>query len=136
MQQEHATDISVRTMRLLLMVKDKGDIGKSFKMFASKAQTSNSTFYTELETDTVPDKRSDLEELAGYRVVERREQERYDGHLFPKIPSFGGFSRFRSFVMSAGNSTEHIEIEGNGENSLEVPYVRVSHSVLEYRSSR
>lgn len=142
MQQNRSIDCSLWTTRS----KDRGDFNKTFKMFTPKTQTSNSTFYTELESDEVEeDKKSDLNELKECvdkesnqpeTIAQNQKQEEYDGHSFHKIASFGSFSRFRSFVMSAGSSAERIVIEENEENSMQVPFVRVSHSMLEYRNSR
>ncbi|XP_017796436.1 PREDICTED: FYVE, RhoGEF and PH domain-containing protein 4-like [Habropoda laboriosa] len=150
MHQDQPIDVSFWITRPFFRSKDKIDLGRTLKMFASKARTSNSTFYMELETDEVTDdKESDLNESKEYRdkdfmdipssrsdaTVEDEKVGDYDGHSFSKIPSFGGFSRFRPFVVSAAScSTEHVNTEEGNEE--DVPFVRVSHSVLEYRSSR
>lgn len=143
MQEDRSIDVPHRTTRPFLRSKDKSDFSKAFKMFASKTQTSNSTFYTELEPNEPMDKAVDLNELKECQdssnsnvIVEEKKQEDYEGHSFHKIASFGGFPRFRSFVMSAGSSRDHVDLEENEDSSLEIPFVRVSHSVLEYRSSR
>ncbi|XP_033192567.1 FYVE, RhoGEF and PH domain-containing protein 4 [Bombus vancouverensis nearcticus] len=145
MQQDQSIDFSLWTTRPFLKSKDKSDFGGTLKMFASKKQMSNSTFYAELEPDEVMDTKSDLNESKKCQdedsshsnmIAQDKKQEDYDGHSFHKIASFRGFPRFRSFVMSAGSSMEHIDIEESEENSMQVPFVRVSHSMLEYRNSR
>ncbi|XP_050479902.1 FYVE, RhoGEF and PH domain-containing protein 4-like [Bombus huntii] len=145
MQQDQSIDFSLWTTRPFLKSKDKSNFGGTLKMFASKKQMSNSTFYAELEPDEVMDTKSDLNESKKCQdedsshsnmIAQDKKQEDYDGHSFHKIASFRGFPRFRSFVMSAGSSMEHIDIEESEENSMQVPFVRVSHSMLEYRNSR
>ncbi|XP_068971844.1 FYVE, RhoGEF and PH domain-containing protein 4-like [Bombus flavifrons] len=145
MQQDQSIDFSLWTTRPFLKSKDKSDFGGTLKMFASKKQMSNSTFYAELEPDEVMDTKSDLNESKKCQdedsshsnmIAQDKKQEDYDGHSFHKIASFRGFPRFRSFVMSAGSSMEHIDNEESEENSMQVPFVRVSHSMLEYRNSR
>ncbi|XP_033358226.1 FYVE, RhoGEF and PH domain-containing protein 4-like [Bombus vosnesenskii] len=145
MQQDQSIDFSLWTTRPFLKSKDKSNFGRTLKMFASKKQMSNSTFYAELEPDEVMDTKSDLNESRKCQdedsshsnmIAQDKKQEDYDGHSFHKIASFRGFPRFRSFVMSAGSSMEHIDIEESEENSMQVPFVRVSHSMLEYRNSR
>ncbi|KAK1117963.1 hypothetical protein K0M31_015626 [Melipona bicolor] len=143
MQQDRSIDFSLWTTRS----KDRGDCNKTLKMFAPKTQTSNSTFYAELESDQIVDRKSDLnesrEECASEEsnrpetIAQDRKREEYDGRSFHKIASFASFSRFRSFVMSAGSSAEEsIVIEESEENSMQVPFVRVSRGMLEYRNSR
>ncbi|XP_071863000.1 FYVE, RhoGEF and PH domain-containing protein 4 [Bombus fervidus] len=145
MQQDQSIDFSLWTTRSFLKSKDKSDFSGTLKMFASKKQMSNSTFYAELEPDEVMDTKSGLNESKKCQdedsshsnmIAQDKKQEDYDGHSFHKIASFRGFPRFRSFVMSAGSSMEHIDIEESEENSMQVPFVRVSHSMLEYRNSR
>lgn len=149
MQQDQSVDVSFWITKPFSKFNDRTDLSKRIKMFTSKTQTSNSTFYTELETD-VANKESGINELTEQQdeacidipsncsdtIAGDKKQGNYNGHSFSKIASFGGFSRFRPFVMSAENSTERVDIEENEENSLEVSFVRVSHGVLEYRSSR
>ncbi|CAD1477812.1 unnamed protein product, partial [Heterotrigona itama] len=147
---------------------------KQLKMFAPKTQTSNSTFYTELESDEAADGKGepneskecdvgkesdDRPEMTEPRDRRRREEAEYDGRSFHKIASFGSFSRFRSFVMSAGSSAEQQRIvveeeeeeeededeeeeeeeseENSNSNSTQgvPPLVRVSRGMLEYRNS-
>lgn len=145
MQQDQSIDFSLWTTRPFLKSEDKSDFSGTLKMFASKKQMSNSTFYAELEPDEVMDTKSDLNESKKCQdedsshsnmIAQDKKQEDYDGHSFHKIASFRDFPRFRSFVMSAGSSMEHIDIEESEENSMQVPFVRVSHSMLEYRNSR
>lgn len=145
MQQGQSIDFSLWTTRPFLKSKNRSDFSETLKMFASKKQMSNSTFYAELEPDEVMDTKSDLNESKKCQdedsshsnmLAQDKKQEDYDGHSFHKIASFRGFPRFRSFVMSAGSSMEHIDIEESEENSMQVPFVRVSHSMLEYRNSR
>ncbi|XP_029034160.1 FYVE, RhoGEF and PH domain-containing protein 4-like isoform X1 [Osmia bicornis bicornis] len=149
MQQDQSIDVSFWITKPFSKFNDRTDLSKRVKMFTSKTQTSNSTFYTELESD-VAKKESDVNELTDQRdeacmdipsncsdtIAGDKKQGNYNGHSFRKIASFGGFSRFRPFVMSAESSTERVSIEENEENSLEVSFLRVSHGVLEYRNSR
>ncbi|XP_076303493.1 FYVE, RhoGEF and PH domain-containing protein 4 [Lasioglossum baleicum] len=122
---------------------------RRLNMFGSKTQTSNSTFYTELDTDT-EDKESCLIETTkclGTEQVDTNvstcsnsrvngsQLEEYNKDVFHEIGSFGGFSQFRSYVVTSENSTDSIDTEENDENSIKVPF-RIAHSVLEYRSSR
>ncbi|XP_043252940.1 FYVE, RhoGEF and PH domain-containing protein 4-like [Colletes gigas] len=118
-------------------------------MFGSKTQTSNSTFYTKLEVN-VEDNESEILSTTECKdknsigttcghsdtTVDGKEPEGYNGLSFRRIATFGGFSRFRPFVMSTGNTTDSVDISVNEENSTKVPFVCVAHSVLEYRSSR
>ncbi|XP_017884010.1 FYVE, RhoGEF and PH domain-containing protein 4-like [Ceratina calcarata] len=146
MQQDQPPDASLWTTRLFLKSTERIDFSKTLKMFASKPQTSNSTFYTELEPDHATSKESDSKKLNELQTndsrnsdtsIDSKKQQNYNGHSFRKIASFGGFPGFRSFIMSTEDSTESVETEAeNEENSEQVPFVRVSHSVLEYRSSR
>ena len=150
MHRGRSTDTSFWMIRTSLNFTNKNYFEATLKMFGSKAHSSNSTFYTELESDTKdeepvlnkmtecrdeyrtddPSNRSDM------LIDNNKEQQGYNGHSFRRIATFGGFSWFRPFVMSAGSSTEQVDVSENEENSLEVPFVRVSHGVLEYRSSR
>lgn len=59
------------------------------------------------------------------------EQSQYPRHSFHKIASFGGYPRFRPFVMSM-NSTNSAEEIAREESS----YSQVPHNVIEYRTSR
>ncbi|XP_076760404.1 FYVE, RhoGEF and PH domain-containing protein 1 isoform X2 [Xylocopa sonorina] len=145
MQQDQSTHISLWTTRLPMKSTDfRIDFSKTLKMFASKRQASNSTFYTELE----PDKATD-QELAGDNSIdcpdndsscpdaisEDKREENYDGRSFNQITSF---SQFKSFEMSAESSADRVDIEENEENSMDVPFVRVSRvsTIFEYGNSR
>lgn len=58
-------------------------------------------------------------------------------HSFHRIvASFGGFPRFRPFVMSAASSSVCSEVNTTQETTIKSSYSTMSHSVLEYRSSR
>lgn len=149
MQQGQPIDVSFRTIRLFLKFNSKTNHNTASKMFGSKTQSSNSTFYTELEVN-VEDKESGLNKRTDCKdedcmdttcshsdtTIDGKEQEGYNGHSFSKITTFSGSSRFLPFVMSAGSSTDHVDIGEDEENSVKVPFVRVTHGVLEYRSSR
>lgn len=145
MQQNRSIDVSLWTTRPILKFKDRRNFNRPLKMFVSRTQTSNSTFYTELEPDEVMDRKTDLNELKECQdkdfnhsdiIAESEKQENYDGHSFRKIASFGAFPRFRSFIMSTENSMDQGDTQEGEENSMEVPFVRISRNVLEYRNSR
>ncbi|CAL7937322.1 unnamed protein product [Xylocopa violacea] len=145
MQEDQSAHISLWTTRLPLKSTDfRIDFSKTLKMFASKRQASNSTFYTELEPDKATDqelavdnlnKHQDNDSSRSNAIPEDKKQENYDGRLFDEITSF---SQFRSFEMSAESSTDRIDMEENEENSMEVPFVRVSRvsAIFEYGNSR
>ncbi|XP_054000373.1 FYVE, RhoGEF and PH domain-containing protein 4-like [Hylaeus anthracinus] len=147
--QDQSIDVSFWAIRLFLKFDNKTHQGSIFEMFGSKTQSSNSTFYTKLE-DSVEDKESGLNKTTECKDEENveirhshsdtttdgKKQEEYNGHSFRRIATFGGFSGFWPFVMSTRNSTDDVEIGENEENSMKVPFVHVTHGVLEYRSSR
>lgn len=65
------------------------------------------------------------------------QQRNYSRHSFHRIASFGGFPRFQPFVMSTSSPAACTEDANNYEESTsELSLVKMSHSVLEYRSSR
>lgn len=132
------------------------------KMFGSKT-TGSSTFYTDLHinAETESQQQSTLAEserivtLRHSRLLEQQsttsedgnsqdsdsvcgteEQQQFPRHSFHRIASFGGFPRFRPFVMSASTSAACTEVNSTQETTIESSYVEMSHSVLEYRSSR
>lgn len=75
----------------------------------------------------------------GSGVEDEEEEQQYARHSFHRIASFGGFPRFQPFVMSASTPAEHIDITTRREEEetlTETSYIKMSHSVLEYRSSR
>lgn len=128
-------------------------------MFGSKNSSPTSTFYTDLEI-TEDSKQEFQQEDEHSKVAPRLseqsssvtsengnsqdsedaatgvEEQRYVRHSFHRIASFGGFSRFQPFVMSASTPAECIDITRHEETSTETSYIKMSHSVLEYRSSR
>ncbi|XP_078049056.1 FYVE, RhoGEF and PH domain-containing protein 4 [Augochlora pura] len=118
-------------------------------MFGSKTQTSKSTFYTDLDI-TVEDEESCLNGISNCLGAEQVDAkvstcsdtrvggsklEDYDKDLFNEMKVIGGYSRFRSYVMTNEDSMDCVDIKENEENSINVPF-RIAHSVLEYRSSR
>lgn len=124
-------------------------------MFGSKSSSPTSTFYTDLEIAR-DDKQEFHEEehSKAPRLSEHQstisedgnsqdsdtatgvEEQQYVRHSFHRIASFGGFPRFQPFVMSASTPAECIDITRHEETSMETSYIKMSHSVLEYRSSR
>ncbi|XP_031839732.1 FYVE, RhoGEF and PH domain-containing protein 4 [Nomia melanderi] len=116
MQQGKLIEVSFGATRLFSQLIDKNDRGVTFKMFGSKMQSSNSTFYTELDSDVEDD------ESCLNRATKCSE-------------TFGGYSRFRSFLMTAESPTDGIGIKENEDDSINVPF-RLAHGVLEYRNSR
>lgn len=150
MRQSHSIDVLFWTRISIVKFNDKPDRTETLNMFGSKTRSSNSTFYTELEIDR-EDKEPDLNKITECKskgcmdapcrrsdvlTDDAKEQQGFDGHSFRRIATFGGFSWFRPFIMSTGSSTEHVDNGGSNENSMEMPFVRVSRGVLEYRSSR
>jgi len=155
MQRSQLRDISSWMTRLF---PEPGD-GSSrmidgFKMFGSKNSSPTSTFYTDLEitedkqefqqedkhskASLLPEQQSTTSENENSQDSDTTgiEEQRYVRHSFHRIASFGGFPRFQSFVMSASTPAECIDITRHEETSTETSYIKMSHSVLEYRSSR
>lgn len=160
MQRSQLRDISSWMTRLF---PEPGD-GSSwmidgFKMFGTKNNSPTSTFYTDLEITTDDkhefEQREDQHSKTPTRLPEQQstasedgnsqdsdaatgadEQQAYVRHSFHRIASYGGFPRFQPFVMSASTPSECIDIARHEETSTETSYVKMSHSVLEYRSSR
>ncbi|XP_076237751.1 FYVE, RhoGEF and PH domain-containing protein 4 [Calliopsis andreniformis] len=150
MQHSQSIDVLHWVAKLIFKFGDQTDWKENLEMFGSKTRSSNSTFYTKLEIDEEVNQ-SDLCKLTECQsqdctnspcscsntlTGDNREQQEYDGHSFRRIATFGGFPWFRPFVMSTRSSTERINNGEDEDNSMETPFVRVSHSVLEYRSSR
>ncbi|XP_014211813.1 FYVE, RhoGEF and PH domain-containing protein 1 [Copidosoma floridanum] len=124
------------------------------KMFGSKT-SGHSTFYTDLHiTDEKASSTTSVDSDKGSnrnsRILEQQsttsedgnsqdsdsvggqdEQSQYPRHSFHRIASFGGFSRFRPFIMSASAT----EVSTTEEAVTESSFSKMSHSVLEYRSS-
>lgn len=132
-----------------------------FRMFGSKNSSPTSTFYTDLDITVDKQEFQQEEEHSKAppqpqpRLSEQQsatsedgnsqdsdtatgaeEQQAYVRHSFHRIASYGGFPRFQPFVMSASTPAECIDITRHEETSTETSYIRMSHSVLEYRSSR
>ncbi|EZA49970.1 hypothetical protein DMN91_011743 [Ooceraea biroi] len=161
MQRSQLRDISSWMTRLF---PEPGD-GSSwmvdgFKMFGSKNSSPTSTFYTDLEITEdkqefqqedehskapppppprLPEQQSATSEDGNSQdsdtATGAEEQQAYVRHSFHRIASYGGFPRFQSFVMSASTPAECIDITRHEETSSETSYIKMSHSVLEYRSS-
>ncbi|KAJ8683067.1 hypothetical protein QAD02_018859 [Eretmocerus hayati] len=130
------------------------------KMFGSKT-SGGSTFYTDLHITDEKDPQSESLESdktanRNSRTLEQEstasedgnsqdsdsvngqeEQDQYPRHSFTKIASFGGFPRFRPFVMSTSSSSVRREVSTTQETTVESSFTKLSHhGVLEYRSSR
>ncbi|KZC12515.1 PREDICTED: FYVE, RhoGEF and PH domain-containing protein 4-like [Dufourea novaeangliae] len=148
MQQDRLIEDPFEVARPFLKFIDKSYQGATLKMFGSKMQSSNSTFYTELDSD-VEDKESYLNvtttcpdightdtpsDCSNARTDGKKSEER-NRDTFHGIATFSGFSRFRSFLMTAESSMDHIDIGDDEENSIKLPF-RLAHSVIEYRRSR
>ncbi|XP_011864738.1 PREDICTED: FYVE, RhoGEF and PH domain-containing protein 4-like isoform X1 [Vollenhovia emeryi] len=157
MQRSQLRDISSWMTRLFPEPGDGSSrMAEGFKMFGSKNSSPTSTFYTDLEiTEDKPEFRQEEDEHSkAPRLPEQQsttsengnsqdsdaatgvEEQRYVRHSFHRIASFGGFPRFQPFVMSASTPAECIDITRHEETSTETSYIKMSHSVLEYRSSR
>lgn len=155
MQRGQLRDISSWMTRLF---PEPSERMEAFKMFGSKTSCPTSTFYTDLEI--TESKEVVTEEYEGEQcsktsrsfkqqsvtnedgnsqdsdIQTNTEDHQYSRHSFHRIASFGGFPRFQPFVMSASSPAACIDISSNEETSKETSYVAMSHSVLEYRSSR
>lgn len=150
-------DISSWMARLLPEPLDSFAKSETHKMFGSKTTGPSSTFYTDLEEteneETIlqefhknqnsRDSQTTSEDgnsqdsdsavcLEEYQLQQQQQQE-YTSHSFHRIASFGGFPRFQPFVMSASTPAECSSVETITETTS---IVQMSHSVLEYRSSR
>ena len=153
MQRSQLRDLSSWMTRLFPEPGDGSNrMTEGFKMFGSKNSSPTSTFYTDLEI--TEDKQEFQQENEHSKAAEQQsttnengnsqdsdtatgvEEQRYVRHSFHRIASFGGFPRFQSFVMSASTPAECIDITRHEETSTETSYIKMSHSVLEYRSSR
>lgn len=153
MQRSQLRDISSWMTRLFPEPGDDSSrITEGFKMFGSKNSSPTSTFYTDLEITEnkqkfqqedehshLPEQQSTTSENGNSQDSDAAtgvEEQQYVRHSFHRIASFGGFPRFQSFVMSASTPAECIDITRHEETSTETSYIKMSHSVLEYRSSR
>lgn len=153
MQRSQLRDISSWMTRLFPEPGDGSSrTAEGFKMFGSKSSSPTSTFYTDLEiaeedkpeeehskAPHLPEQQSTASENGNSQDSDAAtgvEEQRYVRHSFHRIASFGGFPRFQSFVMSASTPAECIDITRHEETSTETSYIKMSHSVLEYRSSR
>lgn len=131
------------------------------KMFGSKV-SGTSTFYTDLHITDDKDLQPASVELEktsnrNSHLLEQQTATSEDGgsqdsdsvggqdeqnnpfprHSFHRIvASFGGFSKFRPFIMSAATSSVCSEVSTTQETTIKSSYSSMSHSVLEYRSSR
>ncbi|XP_043489825.1 FYVE, RhoGEF and PH domain-containing protein 4-like [Polistes fuscatus] len=156
MQRGQLRDISSWMTRLFPEPSERID---AFKMFGSKSSCPTSTFYTDLEIteskEVVTEEYEEKQCSKSSRSLKQQsrtnedgssqdsdthttstEDHQYSRHSFHRIASFGGFPRFQPFVMSASSPAACIDISSNEETSNESSYVTMSHSVLEYRSSR
>lgn len=156
MQRGQLRDIPSWMVRLLPEPFEGFNKTDAFKMFSSKS-TPTSTFYTDLETTSdsedrsaedpkkngnsrdfqSPERRSATSEDGNSQdsdsVVGSEEQQQFSSHSFHRIASFGGFPRFQAFVMSASSPGQ---CPDSTYQETTTSIVQMSHSVLEYRSSR
>ena len=163
MQRGQLRDISSWLSRLLPEPFEGFNKPDALKMFSSKSSTTaTSTFYTDLEVTTQNDETilqefsksqssrdSQLSEIQSATsedgnsqdsdsvvgVEEQQQRQEYSSHSFHRIASFGGFPRFQPFVMSASSPAECASESTSFEETTS-SVVQMSHSVLEYRSSR
>ncbi|XP_034933980.1 FYVE, RhoGEF and PH domain-containing protein 1-like [Chelonus insularis] len=163
MQRGQLKDISSWMARLLPEPFDNFTKADTLKMFNSKSSTSTSKFYTDLEVTENEDSTSNTTSSTSIAQEspktnsrdssERQsaasedgnsqdsdsvtgiedQQQQFTSHSFHRIASFGGFPRFQSFVMSTSSPNECTTISRTEETTS---IVQMSHSVLEYRSSR
>lgn len=157
MQRSQLRDISSWMTRLFPESGDGSNrMIEGFKMFGLKNTSPTSTFYTDLEiTEDKEEFQQEEEHSKAPHLSEQQsttsengnsqdsdtttsvEEQQYVRHSFHRIASFGGFPRFQSFVMSASTPAECIDItRRHEETSTETSYIKMSHSVLEYRSSK
>ncbi|XP_011302687.1 FYVE, RhoGEF and PH domain-containing protein 1 [Fopius arisanus] len=152
MQRGQLKDISSWMARLLPESLDNFTKSEGQKMFGAKT-TGSSTFYTDLEeteneetilrefhknqgsqdSQTASDDGNSQDSDSAVCIEEHQAQQQYTSHSFHRIASFGGFPRFQPFVMSASTPGECTTVERVEETTS---IVQMSHSVLEYRSSR
>ncbi|XP_014236278.1 FYVE, RhoGEF and PH domain-containing protein 1-like [Trichogramma pretiosum] len=129
------------------------------KMFGFKTSGS-STFYTDLhitddkdedkpvssDNDKTAQRNSKILELQSAASEDGNSQDsdslggteetnQFPRHSFHRLASFGGFPRFRPFIMSTSASAVHSEDSTTKETMYEATLSNMSHSVLEYRSS-
>lgn len=154
MQRSQLRDFSSWMTRLFPEPGDGGNLIEAFKMFSSKNNSPTSTFYTDLEITKEKQEFHEDEHSKTPQLLEQQsatsedgnsqdsdtttcaEEQQYLRHSFHRIASFGGFPRFQSFVMSTSTPTDCIDITRHEKASTETSYIKMSHSVLEYRSSR
>ncbi|XP_066593919.1 FYVE, RhoGEF and PH domain-containing protein 2-like [Prorops nasuta] len=156
MQRGQLRDVSSWMSRFFPESGEENKVMEAFKMFSSKTSSPTSTFYTDL--DITSTNKSILQEFHNSQhstdsnILEQQsvtsedgnsqdsdsttvqEEQQYHRHSFHRIASFGGFPRFQPFVMSASTPAECLKVSTHEETTE--TYVKVSHSVLEYRSSR
>lgn len=155
MQRSQLRDISSWMTRLFPEPGDSSSLIDGFKMFGSKNSSPTSTFYTDLEITGEDKQEFHKDEHSKAPCLSEQQsatsedgnsqdsdtatgadEQQYVRHSFHRIASFGGFPRFQPFVMSASTPAECIDITRHEETSTETSYIKMSHSVLEYRSSR
>ena len=126
------------------------------KMFSSK-NCGTSTFYTDLPTTEDKPASGDSEKTANRNsklleqlstasedgnsqdsdsVGGQEETNQYPRHSFHRLANFGGFPRFRPFIMSTSTSTIRTETSKIQQSTFESSFTKLSQNVLEYRSSR
>ncbi|XP_046746019.1 FYVE, RhoGEF and PH domain-containing protein 1-like isoform X1 [Diprion similis] len=130
----------------------------TIKMFSSKITSSTSTFYTDLLVTDEEERsvqHSNSQDNRNSRLLECQSTTSEDANSqdsdsmggsedhqdntrssFHRIPNYGGFPRFQHFVMSASSPAVCADVDSVVEQSSESSFVKMSHSVLEYRSSR
>ncbi|XP_012266078.2 FYVE, RhoGEF and PH domain-containing protein 1-like isoform X2 [Athalia rosae] len=155
MQRGQLRDIT-SWMARLLPEPSEGTTTSTIKMFSSKTTSSTSTFYTDLTVNEEEDASSQTSQgNRNSRLLETQsttsedansqdsdsaggpDDQQYSKHSFHRIASYGGFPRFQPFVMSASSPAGCTDVDRVVEQSTETTsFVKMSHSVLEYRSSR
>lgn len=155
MQRGQLKDISSWMARLLPEPLENFTKSETHKMFGSKTTGSSSTFYTDLEetdneetilqefhknqgsrdsqTASEDGNSQDSDSAVCLEEHQSQQQQQYTSHSFHRIANFGGFPRFQSFLMSTSTPGECTSVERLEESTS---IVQMSHSVLEYRSSR
>lgn len=144
-------------MARLLPEPFEGTTNSTIKMFSSKTTSSTSTFYTDLpvsdedeaktETNSQGNRNSRLLESQSTTSEDGNSQDsdsmggpedhHYSKQSFHRISNYSGFPRFQPFVMSASSPAPGCtDVDRIVEQSSESSYVKMSHSVIEYRSSR
>lgn len=116
-----------------LHIADDKDLQPAAVESDNKAGSNRNSRILEQQSAASEDGNSQDSDSVGGGQDEQNNQ--YPRHSFHRIASFGGFPRFRPFVMSTA-STVCSEVNTTQETTIESSYTTMSHSVIEYRSSR